>query len=203
MFSGIVEDVGRVIALRKLEDVRELEISAPLILDGLSVGASVALDGACHTVSTLTDGGFIVTSIGTTLSRTVASSYREGSEVNLERAVKMGSRLDGHFVQGHVDAVGRVIGTEERGGYRLIDFEIPPEVGDMIILHGSIAINGVSLTINEISDDGRCQVGIIPFTWENTNLRSLLAGNQVNVETDLIGKYVRNLMPDPFTGTQV
>ncbi|MEE2668819.1 MAG: riboflavin synthase, partial [Gemmatimonadota bacterium] len=125
------------------------------------------------------------------------------SEVNLERAVKMGSRLDGHFVQGHVDAVGRVIGMEERGGYRLIDFEIPPEVGGMIVLHGSIAINGVSLTINEISDDGRCQVGIIPFTWENTNLRNLLAGNQVNVETDLIGKYVRNLMRDPFSEIQV
>ncbi len=203
MFSGIVEDVGKIVALRRLEDVRELEISAPLIRDGLSVGASVALDGACHTVTTLTDGGFIVTSIGTTLSRTVASSYREGSEVNLERAVKMGSRLDGHFVQGHVDAVGRVIGMEERGGYRLIDFEIPPEVEDMIVLHGSIAINGVSLTINEISDDGRCQVGIIPFTWENTNLRNLLAGNQVNVETDLIGKYVRNLMRDPFSEIQV
>lgn len=203
MFSGIVEDVGKIVALRRLEDVRELEISAPLIRDGLSVGASVALDGACHTVATLTDGGFIVTSIGTTLSRTVASSYREGSEVNLERAVKMGSRLDGHFVQGHVDTVGRVIGIEERGGYRLIDFEIPPEVGDMIVLHGSIAINGVSLTINEISDDGRCQVGIIPFTWENTNLRNLLAGNQVNVETDLIGKYVRNLMRDPFSEIQV
>ena len=203
MFSGIVENVGKIVALRRLEDVRELEISAPLIRDGLSVGASVALDGACHTVATLTDGGFIVTSIGTTLSRTVASSYREGSEVNLERAVKMGSRLDGHFVQGHVDTVGRVIGIEERGGYRLIDFEIPPEVGDMIVLHGSIAINGVSLTINEISDDGRCQVGIIPFTWENTNLRNLLAGNQVNVETDLIGKYVRNLMRDPFSEIQV
>ena len=203
MFSGIVEDVGKIVALRRLEDVRELEISAPLIRDGLSVGASVALDGACHTVATLTDGGFIVTSIGTTLSRTVASSYREGSEVNLERAVKMGSRLDGHFVQGHVDAVGRVIGMEERGGYRLIDFEIPPEVEDMIVLHGSIAINGVSLTINEISDDGRCQVGIIPFTWENTNLRNLLTGNQVNVETDLIGKYVRNLMRDPFSEIQV
>ncbi len=203
MFSGIVEDVGKIVALRRLEDVRELEISAPLIRDGLSVGASVALDGACHTVATLTDGGFIVTSIGTTLSRTVASSYREGSEVNLERAVKMGSRLDGHFVQGHVDTVGRVIGIEERGGYRLIDFKIPPEVGDMIVLHGSIAINGVSLTINEISDDGRCQVGIIPFTWENTNLRNLLAGNQVNVETDLIGKYVRNLMRDPFSEIQV
>ena len=203
MFSGIVEDVGKIVALRRLEDVRELEISAPLIRDGLPVGASVALDGACHTVTALTDGGFIVTSIGTTLSRTVASSYREGSEVNLERAVKMGSRLDGHFVQGHVDAVGRVIGMEERGGYRLIDFEIPPEVENMIVLHGSIAINGVSLTINEISDDGRCQVGIIPFTWENTNLRNLLAGNQVNVETDLIGKYVRNLMRDPFSEIQV
>lgn len=197
MFSGIVEEVGKIVALRKLEGVRELEIVAPFILADLSVGASVALDGACHTVASLADGGFTIASIGTTLSRTVASSYREGSEVNLERSVRIGGRLDGHLVQGHVDAVGRVIGIEEQGDYRLIDFEIPREVRDVTVLHGSIAINGVSLTINAISDDGGCQVGVIPFTWKNTNFRSLTAGAEVNVEGDLIGKYIRKLMVNP------
>ena len=197
MFSGIVEEVGKIVALRKLEGVRELEIMAPFILTDLSVGASVALDGACHTVASLADGGFTIASIGTTLSRTVASSYREGSEVNLERSVRIGGRLDGHLVQGHVDAVGRVIGIEEQGDYRLIDFEIPREVRDVTVLHGSIAINGVSLTINAMSDGGGCQVGVIPFTWENTNFRSLRAGAEVNVEGDLIGKYIRKMMVNP------
>ena len=197
MFSGIVEEVGKIVGLRELEGARELEISAPGILDDLPVGASVALDGACHTVAVLVDGGFTVTSIGTTLSRTVVSRYREGSEVNMERAVKVGARLDGHLVQGHVDAVGRVMGIEEHGDYWLFDFEVPPEVSDVMLLHGSIAINGVSLTINAISDDGGCQVGIIPHTWENTNFRSLTAGAEVNMEGDLIGKYVRKLMANP------
>jgi len=197
MFSGIVEEVGEIVALRELEGARELRVSASGILDDLPVGASVALDGACHTVATLVEGGFTVTSIGTTLSRTVVSHYQEGREVNLERAVAVGARLDGHLVQGHVDAVGRLVGIEERGDYRLLDFEVPPEVSDLMILHGSIAINGVSLTINAILDDGGCQVGIIPFTWEATTFRSLTPGTEVNVEGDLIGKYVRKLMARP------
>jgi riboflavin synthase len=134
--------------------------------------------------------------VGTTLSRTVAAEYTEGSLVNLERALAVGTRLDGHFVQGHVDVVGELIAVEDKGEYRLLDFRIPPDVALATILHGSIALNGVSLTVNAISDDHVCQVAVIPYTWEHTNLRMFEPGAHVNVEGDLIGKYVRRMLPD-------
>jgi riboflavin synthase len=196
MFSGIVEEVGTVRATREMDGAREVEIQASVILEDLKPGASVSLDGACHTVVDVVDGGFTVNSVGTTLSRTVAADYTEGSSVNLERAVAVGTRLDGHLVQGHVDAVGELIGVLDQGEYRLLDFRIPPDVASGTILHGSIALNGVSLTVNAISDDHICQVAVIPHTWEHTNLRLLGPRARVNVEGDLIGKYVRKMLPD-------
>ena len=196
MFSGIVEEVGTVRATREMDGARELEIDAPVVVEDLEPGASVALDGACHTVVEVLAAGFTVNSVGTTLSRTVAAAYSEGSRVNLERAVAVGTRLDGHLVQGHVDAVGELIGLEEKGEYRLLDFRIPADVASQTILHGSISINGVSLTVNTLSDDHICQVAVIPYTWEHTNLRMLEPGGRVNVEGDLIGKYVRRMLPD-------
>ena len=194
MFSGIVEEVGIVRSIRELEGAREITIGARLVLDDLEPGASVSLDGACHTAVTVLEDGFTVESIGTTLSRTVSGGYQEGSPVNLERSVPMGGRLDGHLVQGHVDAVGELINVEDKGDYRLMDFRIPPEVAAVTILHGSIAINGVSLTVNALPSDDVCQVGIIPFTWDHTNLGSLAVGDGVNLEGDLIGKYVRKMV---------
>ncbi len=194
MFSGIVEEVGTIRATREMDGARELEIDAGVVLEDLQPGVSVNLDGACHTVVEVLDGGFTVNSVGTTLSRTVAGGYTEGSPVNLERAVAIGTRLDGHLVQGHIDGVGDLIGVEQRGEYRLLDFRIPPDVASGTILHGSITLNGVSLTVNAISDDHICQVAVIPFTWEHTNLSMLEPGAQVNVEGDLIGKYVRRLL---------
>ncbi len=196
MFSGIVEEVGTVRATREMDGARELEIEASIVLEDLQPGASVCLDGACHTVVEVLDGGFTVNSVGTTLSRTVAGDYAEGSRINLERAVAMGTRLDGHLVQGHVDGVGELIGIEPQGEYRLLDFEIPSEVASGTILHGSITLNGVSLTVNAISDEHICQVAVIPFTWDHTNLGMLQTGARVNVEGDLIGKYVRRLLTD-------
>ena len=196
MFSGIVEEVGTVRAAREMDGARELEIDAQIVVEDLQPGASISLDGACHTVVEVLDGGFTVNSVGTTLSRTVAAEYTEGSVVNLERAVAVGTRLDGHLVQGHVDAVGELIGVEEQGDYRLLDFRIPPDVASGTILHGSIALNGVSLTVNAISDDHICQVAVIPYTWEHTNLGLLEPGGRVNVEGDLIGKYVRRALRD-------
>ena len=196
MFSGIVEEVGTVRAAREMDGARELEIDASVVLEGLQPGASVCLDGACHTVVEVLVGGFTVNSVGTTLSRTVADSYTEGSPVNLERGVAIGTRLDGHLVQGHIDGVGDLIGVEDRGEYRLLDFRIPSDVALGTLLHGSITLNGVSLTVNAISDDHICQVAVIPFTWEHTNLSMLEPGARVNVEGDLIGKYVRRLVSD-------
>ena len=196
MFSGIVEEVGTVRATKETDGARELEIDATVVLEDLQPGSSVSLDGACHTVVEVLDGGFSVNSVGTTLSRTVAAAYTEGSLVNLERALAVGTRLDGHLVQGHVDVVGELIGVEDKGEYHLLDFKIPPDVALATILHGSIALNGVSLTVNAISDDHVCQVAVIPYTWKHTNLRMLEPGAHVNVEGDLIGKYVRRMLPD-------
>ena len=196
MFSGIVEEVGTIRATREMDGARELEIDARVVLEDLQPGSSISLDGACHTVVEVMAGGFTVNSVGTTLSRTVAADYTEGSPVNLERAVAVGTRLDGHLVQGHVDAVGDLIGVEDKGEYRLLDFRITSDVASATILHGSITLNGVSLTVNAISDDHVCQVAVIPYTWEHTNLRMLGPGARVNVEGDLIGKYVRRMLPD-------
>ena len=196
MFSGIVEEVGTVRATREMDGARELEIDARVILEDLRPGSSVSLDGACHTVVEVLAGGFTVNSVGTTLSRTVAADYTEGSPVNLERAVAVGTRLDGHIVQGHVDAVGDLIGVEDKGEYRLLDFRITSDVVSATIVHGSITLNGVSLTVNAISDDHICQVAVIPYTWEHTNLRMLEPGARVNVEGDLIGKYIRRMLPN-------
>ena len=196
MFSGIVEEVGTVRATRDMDGARELEIDAIVVLEDLRPGASVCLDGACHTVVEVLTGGFAVNSVGTTLSRTVAGDYAQGSRVNLERALAIGDRLDGHLVQGHIDAVADLIAVEHRGEYRLLDFRIPSDVASGTLLHGAITLNGVSLTVNAISDDHICQVAVIPFTWEHTNLGMLETGGRVNLEGDMIGKYVRKLLAD-------
>ncbi len=195
MFSGIVEEVGGIRSITELDGAREIRIEANMILDDLTPGASVSLDGACHTAVSVFDDGFTVHSIGTTLSRTVAASYAVGSAVNLERSMALGGRLDGHLVQGHVDGVGELVCVSEEGEYRLLDFRLPSDIAAQTILHGSIAINGVSLTVNALDDDV-CQVGIIPFTWEHTNLGRLGLGDPVNVEGDMIGKYVRRMLPE-------
>jgi len=189
MFTGIIEETGRVAAIEPLERARRIRVEAGTVLDGLSRGASVAIDGACHTAIEIDTDGFVVESVGTTLSRTVAGSYEVGSVVNLERAAVLGARMDGHLVQGHVDGVGTLLRVERDGEYRLLDFRIPDEVLRQTILHGSIAFNGISLTVNRLLDGG-CQVAIIPHTWRETNLSALEPGDPVNVEGDMIGKYV-------------
>ncbi|MFP3947853.1 MAG: riboflavin synthase [Gemmatimonadota bacterium] len=210
MFSGIVEDVGRIVGVTELPGGRRFRIRTRIPVAELGEGASVAVDGACLTVVTfgyspipdevprppegkervgrLTD--FEVEAIGTTLSRTVAESYEEGSEVNLERARALGDRLEGHLVQGHVDGTATLEDVREEGIHHLLDLALPEDVWRGTILHGSITLNGVSLTVNALEAPDRCQVAIIPHTWTRTNLSALAPGDRVNVEGDLIGKYV-------------
>ena len=194
MFSGIVESVGTIANVRERDTVREITIQAEDILDDLGAGDSVAVDGACLTVVRLVEDGFAVDVVGTTLERTVAGAYRPGSRVNLERAMRLGDRLDGHLVQGHVDAVGELVRVEPTGEYRLMDFRMAPIVGAVTILHGSITINGVSLTVNALPANDVCQVAVIPYTWAHTNLAVLEPGDSVNLEGDLIGKYVGSMV---------
>lgn len=193
MFTGIVESVGRVAAVSDRESGRTLSIAAPFAGE-LAKGQSVAVDGACLTVCALDDDNFRVEAGASTLERTVAGRYNAGAAVNLERAVKVGGRLDGHLVQGHVDGLARFLGAGTRGETRFLEFALPEDVFATTILHGSIALNGVSLTVNGLHGGGRCEVAIIPYTWEHTNFHALEPGDPVNVEADLIGRYVRRIV---------
>ncbi|MFC1575479.1 riboflavin synthase [Gemmatimonadota bacterium] len=194
MFTGIIEVVGTIGAVRDRAGAKEFMVRAPEIASEVKPGDSITLDGACQTAVRIEGDSFLIETIGTTLSRTIAGGYRVGTRVNLERSMVMGGRLDGHLVQGHVDAVGRVLGVRQEGDYWLMDFQVPEVVDRVTILHGSIAINGVSLTVNALPAKGECQVGIIPFTWDHTNLGMLKPGDPVNLEGDLIGKYVAKLL---------
>ena len=137
---------------------------------------------------------FTVDVIGTTLERTVAGSYQEGQRLNLERAMVLGDYIDGHLVQGHIDGIGHLTHIVKDGEYWLMDFEVPPGVFDLTVMHGSITLNGVSLTVSDLLPNRICRIGVIPFTYQHTNLGTLTAGTPVNVEGDMIGKYVERIL---------
>ncbi len=193
MFTGIIESVGEVATVAEEEDGRTLAIAAPLAGE-LARGQSVAVDGACLTVRAVRGGAFAVQVGASTLERTVAARYDAGAAVNLERAVKVGGRLDGHLVQGHVDGLATLLERRTRGGTRFLEFALPADVLAATVPRGSIALNGVSLTVNALRGEGRCEVAIVRHTWDHTNLRALAPGDPVNVEADLIGRYVRRAM---------
>lgn len=193
MFTGIIECVGKVVTVAGEESGRTLAIAAPFAGE-LVAGQSVAVDGACLTVRALGDGTFTVQAGASTLERTVAARYDAGAAVNLERALKVGGRLDGHLVQGHVDGLATLLEARTLGETRFLDFALPAGVFAATIPHGSISLNGISLTVNALRGDARCEVAVIPHTWEHTNLSALEPGDPVNVEADLIGRYVRRIM---------
>ena len=193
MFTGIVEAVGEVVSVERRDTGRTLVVAAPFAKE-VTEGQSVAVDGACLTATAAGDGTFAVEVGASTLERTVAGGYAPGSRVNLERAIRLDDRLDGHLVQGHVDGLGNFLGGSTTGETRFLDFEIPPDVFSTTILYGSIALNGISLTVNRLRSEAVCQVAVIPFTWKHTNLFSLAPGDSVNVECDLVGKYVRRMI---------
>jgi riboflavin synthase len=152
------------------------------------------VDGACLTVAAHRKERFAFDIIGTTLERTIAGTYADGAPVNLERALRADSRLDGHLVQGHVDGIGRLERCMIQGESRLMDFRLPPAVASLTVEHGSVTINGVSLTVSEILEGDVCRIGVIPFTYRHTNLGGLQTGAAVNVEGDLVGKYVQKIL---------
>lgn len=193
MFTGIIEAVGEVVETGRRPNGRALEIAAPFA-DRLSVGQSVAVDGACLTVCARREGTFEVDVGASTLERTIAAQYGIGSPVNLERAVKVGDRLDGHLVQGHVDGRAFLLDRLRVGDTRLLAFSLPEDVFATTIPHGSIALNGVSLTVNDLREGSVCEVAIIPHSWSHTNFSSLRPGDGVNVEADLVGRYVRRVL---------
>ncbi len=193
MFSGIVEAAGAVRRIDETGGGRRLEVAAPFARE-LALGQSVAVDGACLTVSALGDGTFFADAVSSTLARTLAGRYEVGARVNLERALRVGDRMDGHWVQGHVDGLGTLAELRRSGRAVFMDFRLPEDVFALTALHGSIALNGVSLTVNRLGADRRCEVAIVPLTWDRTNLSRARPGDAVNVEGDLIGRYVERAL---------
>lgn len=189
MFTGIIEEVGTVEAVEASGNGRDIVIAARSVLSDLDVGDSISVDGVCQTVVERTSAAFRVHAIATTLSRTTLGEFEMGRRVNLERPVTAGGRFGGHLVQGHVDGVGEVVSVDEEGEMVRVRFTLPDTVGSYTILHGSIALDGVSLTVNDLSPEGNAEVALIPYTYANTNLARLVRGSRVNLEADLLGKY--------------
>ncbi len=190
MFTGIVEEVGRVRGVEPLQDGRRLEIEAERVLDGLRLGDSIAVDGVCQTVVAFDDGGFAVIAVAPTLAVTTLGSFAAGRRVNLERALALGDRIGGHLVQGHVDGLGTVLAVDPKGEHVVLDVRLPDAVAEVSVLHGSICVNGVSLTIQELPAPDVARIALIPYTWDHTALRDLRPGDAVNLEGDMIGKFV-------------
>ena len=192
MFTGLVDDVGVVERVERSGVGRELRIGTRY--SGLADGESVAVNGACLTVRASGDGWFDVAAVVTTLDRTTIGDWSAGRRVNLERAMRLGDRLGGHLVQGHVDDVGDVERVERREDALLVDVRLPAELAPLMVLHGSVTIDGVSLTVNALPSPGILQLSLIEFTWRHTTLGGLSAGDRVHVEADMLGKYVRQLV---------
>lgn len=192
MFTGIVTAVGEVLRVERSADRLALTVRSPY--PDLARGESVALNGACLTVVDTDGTAFRVDVIVTTRGRTVLESLRPGSRVNLERALAVGDRLGGHFVQGHVDGLGEVVAVRDVEDARFLDVRLPAEVAELSVPHGSIALDGVSLTINAIPAPDVVQVALIPFTLEHTTLGERRPGDRVQVEGDMLGKYTRRLL---------
>lgn len=192
MFTGLIEDTGRVISFRRTGEAGILTVATALPTAEVALGDSVAVNGVCLTVTARDSGTLTFDVSPESLSRTGVGRFTSGSSVNLERALKLGDRLGGHIVSGHVDCQGRLARSESRSGNHQLQFTLPTGHTRYLVEKGSVTIDGISLTINSVSADG-FSVNIIPHTYQNTTLAGLKIGDMVNIETDIIGKYVERL----------
>jgi riboflavin synthase len=192
MFTGLVDDVGVIDRVTDTSVGREFVIRSRY--DDLVDGESIAVNGACLTVRDRADGRFTVAAVVTTLGRTAIGSWASGKSVNLERAMRASDRFGGHIVQGHVDGVGAVLRVRRLDDAVLVDVAVPAEVAELLVPHGSITVDGVSLTVNAIPEPAVVQLSLIEYTLRHTTLGTLDPGDAVHVEGDVIGKYVRQLM---------
>ncbi len=193
MFTGLIEEVGKVKGITRKADGLTVSIEAGNILDDIKIGDSIAVNGVCLTVVSLSDRGFSFDVSKETLDRSNLKYLKIGDYVNLERALKVSDRLGGHIVQGHVDTVGSITKITPLGEHTIFEIEIPPEYLNLVVEKGSIAIDGISLTINSIKNN-RLSFNIIPHTIKSTNLQFRKVGDLVNIEFDIIGKYVWNML---------
>ena len=197
MFTGIVTDVGTVRSAEQRGDLR-LVIATGYDMDSVDLGASIACSGACLTVVDKGDDWFAVDVSGETVSKTAADRWREGARLNLERSLRLGDEVGGHIVTGHVDAVGTVVGVCPEGDSKRVGIAVPRALAPMIAAKGSVALDGVSMTVNDVRDaeDGATHfsVNVIPHTAANTTLGELDRGRQLNVEVDVLARYIDRML---------
>src|SRR5438309_638566 len=193
MFTGIIEELGRVRAIEKRGEDARIVIEARTVTEGSNEGDSISVNGVCLTALDLKPDSFAADVSKETLWRSTLGNLKPGSAVNLERAVTPSTRLGGHIVQGHVDARGNFLGAEEHGGSWTVRIAYPAEVARYLVFKGSVAVEGISLTVAGLAED-YFEVAIIPKTWAVTNLSTLSAGDPVNIEADIIAKYVERIL---------
>jgi len=197
MFTGLIELTGRIEQVTTTGNGREFRISS--IWDDLVKGESIAVNGVCLTVLDFGPGWFTVAAMVMTLSRTTLEDWNEGDTVNLERAMRADARFGGHIVQGHVDGVGKLLSFDRIADALLINIRLPRKLSQTLVLHGSVTIDGVSLTVNALKGD-KLQVALIDYTLTHTSLQGLERGSRVNVETDVIGKFVQRMVAPYLKG---
>lgn len=193
MFTGIIEELGKIAAFEKRDDGARLKISATIVTADSNEGDSIAVNGVCLTALDCATDSFSADVSGETLRASTLGNLSVGAAVNLERAVTPSTRLGGHIVQGHVDARGKFISAAQSGDFWTVRIGFPEEIGKYLVYKGSISIEGISLTVAELTDE-YFEIAVIPKTWELTNLSTLKDGDEVNLEADVIAKYVERIM---------
>lgn len=191
MFTGIIETIGTVQAMAKSKESMQLQIETAKILDDVAIGDSIAVNGVCLTVTTFTNSSFTTDVMPETVDATTIHNLKIGEKVNLERAMSANGRFGGHFVAGHVDGVGKILRKIPRANAIVIDIAISPELSRFCIERGSITIDGISLTIFKLQPN-QVTISIIPHTYQETIFHAKRTGDAVNIETDLLGKYILN-----------
>jgi riboflavin synthase len=199
MFTGLVENIGSVVSLRTNRDILELKIAVHELADDLYLGQSVAVSGVCLSVTSIDRDVFSVDMMPETAKRSTLGSLSRGMKVNIERALRADSRMDGHIVTGHIDTVGQIANISSAGLSREIEISVPEQYLKQVVEKGSVAIDGISLTVVKVSNDS-LTVGIIPTTLRDTTLGEVRKGDLVNIETDILAKYVQKMM-DLQTGS--
>ena len=193
MFTGIIEELGRVRSLERRGEGVRMTVEARAVTEGTREGDSIAVNGVCLTALEVRADSFAADGSRETLQRSTLGALRAGSVVNLERAVTPSTRLGGHIVQGHVDARGRFLSADEHGGSWTVRVGFPPELARYLVFKGSVAVEGISLTVAALAED-HFEVAVIPKTWAVTNLSHLRPGDAVNLEADIIAKYVERIL---------
>lgn len=202
MFTGIIEEVGQLEKIKATNGGKELHIRCKKVIDNMKPGASLAVNGICFTIVLIKGQLITVFASAETLEKTTISYWQKAEQLNLERPLKIDGRLDGHLVLGHVDFVGQVKEIKKLGQSVVLRIQYPTEKASSFVHKGSVAVDGISLTISSLNKN-YFENAIIPFTWDNTNLKSLTTGKKVNIETDIIGKYVERFLKNKEFSTKI